>query len=1427
MSSIKSHSLSNTRVLIPPWLTGPWSIVGLIAILYTLVNIAWTYFHWGGPERVTLIANLLSFFPSVAAVAVAWRVALQKKFSVPLRRAWFILGVSFLMFLIGNAIWAYLEVVLGVEPFPSIADVFYLAFYPLGLWGLLALQGALRNRRESLALWLDLLSVLTAAAMFIGYFIIIPTAAISGSDLLTQVIAPAYPIGSLFLTGGLLGILYRRPSPDAQASLNYLLLGMIFFISSDFAFGYTSLTGTYTPGGWTDAGWNVAQLFFVLAALRQISPDPASAMAQRRTILLKRFVRGLPYIAVALGYGLVFYVVIVNDGQAAEWLMAGALSLTLLVIARQIVSPAFADLPVRVKVILTFIMVSVLSVILVSATAYLTIRSNLESFVGDSLKADVEVRAQTLGNEVSKQLDLMQGFVLGETIENGVSVANAQYTGDRATIEAQLQQQDLAWRAAADADPLFQDVLNNTKAQELYEFRHIFPTHTNLLLTDQYGATIAATARPGSYSHAAEDWWLAAYNQGRGALYVSQPTFDPATQAHRVIIAVPVHADLKQDVIGVIRTTYNIQNILDVLTASHPETQGGFDLLLPGGKSLNSKGAVQSLDPDMVARLQASQDTDYVQLSFDGTLQLISQARVASPDSEDADAIKNLNWTLIAHQEPTTAFAPLHAAWRTALLTTLFVLFLTTAVAIILAQLLIAPISRLTHVAAQIAVGDLSTQAQVESRDEIGTLAGTFNMMVQALSQTRQELQDSEALYRSLVDYSPDMIAVHSPEGRTLFINPAGVKLMGAQSAEEILSQPIMDMVPPDSREEAQRGMENTLAGEPTPLLQQKMHRLDGTSFEAEFRAIPISYAGQPAIQFVMRDITERKRAEEQIHQLLAQIEHQNDELEGRVARRTDELKALNQRLQDELTERQQLLLSLGDSEARFRLLFDASPDSIVLIDPHDSETIWPIVDCNELACTMNGYTREELIGQSIDIFNLKKGTREDFDVVLENLRSQVVVRGREASHRHKDGHIFPIEYSTSLIKVGSRELVLGIDRDITERKQVEQALNQTKEMAEGANRAKSEFLSRMSHELRTPMNAILGFAQLLTMSLKDPLTPIQKERVKQIVKGGQHLLDLINEILDISRIEAGRLQISPEPVSIRESIQEVLDLTSPLAANRHIQLQTSLEMEGNPFVMADRQRLKQVLLNLLSNAVKYNRHGGFVAVTYEATQSNGWRISVTDTGQGISPENLQHLFIPFERLSADQSNVEGTGLGLALAKRLVELMKGQIGVESVVGQGSTFWIELPSAESQLERLQRTGGTGQLPVMSTTARTILYVEDNIANFELIQQVLADYSQIELLWAADPETGVESARLHHPNLILLDLHLGSRDGTEVLRQLKQDVETATIPVVVVSADATPGQIERLISLGAHSYLTKPLDVKHFIQLIEDLLSEKEN
>ena len=1559
MSSIETQALASPRFVFPPWLTGRWGMIGIGFSLYTLLVLAWTYFHWGGEENISLIGNLAILPPMLLSALMCWRVAIQAQLDPRLRRAWFLLGLGSFSSFLGEAAWTYLENVLGAEPFPSVADIFFLCLYPSVLAGLLMLPGAPQNRRERLIFWFDLIIVLTSASMFVGYFLIVPTAAVNNSDLLTQLLATAYPVCSLILLGGVMALLLRRPDSDTQATLLLLLVGFSFFLASDLTFGYANLAGTYAVGSWIDVGWHITQVFIVLASLRQLHRAPAADGELRWITVLNSFVRRLPITAAGMGYGLVFYIVTVSFDQSAVWLLAGALLLTAFVIGQQIVSPAFANLPIRAKMILTFFLVSVLSVSLVTLMSYLTIRSNLQSVVGINLKAHARDRAGAIGSLLSKQSDALEGFVLSKEIQNQAAAASAEYADDDlVVIWDQLRQRDLAWRAAANSDPLVQAVLNNEAADELHKFRDNFPAYIDLLLTDKYGAVLAATTRPITYDQSILSWWQAAFHEGQGVIYMSQPVLDPGKESRYLVIAIPIRTHVGSDLVGMLIATYSLKDMAQMLAIEGLGQMYEYSLLLPTGQMLTSSDQFVFIEQNTLERLREIAALDFALMSFEGKSQLVGQALVIVPssDPEEAIAFDGLNWTIIAHQERAKAFAPLNAAWRTTLVSILIVLSLTAGLAVILAQMLVAPVSRLTAVARQIGAGNLSTKARVESRDEVGTLAGTFNTMLEALAMARQELQEMEALYRSLVDYSPDMIAVHS-QGKCVFINPAGVKLLGAKSAGELIGRPVLDIVPTQGRELARQRIELIQTNrDPTPLLQQKMHRMDGKSFEAEFRAIPISYEGQPAIQFVMRDITERKRAEEQISQLLAEVERQKSELEIRVEQRTAELNTLNQRLQEELVERQQLVQSLrdherqlaqvvtlakvayweldlqtaefifndqfynvlrttaekaggyvipveryvrqfvhaedadrirghiqaaltpasstgqleyhcicgdgqiqhvlleyrivfddqgsttrvfgahmditdrqrlvqslSDSEARFRLLFEASPDAILLIDPYDHNTSWPIVDCNEAACTMNGYTREELIGQSIDILNASPGSFTEREAYLEVLRKQGILH-KEGIHRHKAGYLFPIEVSTSLIAFAGRELVLGIDRDITERKQTELALQQAKEMAEAASRAKSEFLSRMSHELRTPMNAILGFAQLLDMSRKEPLTPAQKERVKQITKGGHHLLDLINEILDISRIEAGRLQISPEPVPVRESIQEVLDLTAPLAANRHIKLQSSLEIGANPYVMADRQRLKQVLLNLLSNAVKYNYDGGFVLVSCDKTSTGGWRISVTDTGSGIPPENMGRLFTPFERLVGDQSKVEGTGLGLALAKRLVELMRGRMGVESLVGQGSTFWFELPAAESQLERLQRTGGTGELPAISTTARTILYVEDNIANFELIQQVLADYEQIELLWATELKAGIELARQHHPDLILLDLHLGGKDGAEVLLQLKQDEDTAEIPVIMVSADATPGQIERMISLGAHSYLTKPLDMKNFIQVIEELLSE---
>ena len=375
------------------------------------------------------------------------------------------------------------------------------------------------------------------------------------------------------------------------------------------------------------------------------------------------------------------------------------------------------------------------------------------------------------------------------------------------------------------------------------------------------------------------------------------------------------------------------------------------------------------------------------------------------------------------------------------------------------------------------------------------------------------------------------------------------------------------------------------------------------------------------------------------------------------------------------------------------------------------------------------------------------------------------------------------------------------------------QRLKAARRAAEAANASKSEFLSRMSHELRTPLNAVLGFAQLLQL---DDLDEHQQESVHQILRGGRHLLDLINEVLEITRIESGNLSLSPEPVRLSEVVREVVELAQPLAAHADVTLVD--ETTGDVHVRADRQRLKQVLLNLTSNAIKYNRPHGSVRIHCDALDEERWRIAVTDTGIGIAAHDRSRVFTPFDRLGVEQTGIEGTGIGLSLSKRLAEAMDGELGMASVEGEGSTFWIELAGSEHAIAD-DDDDHADALPAL-VGRRTVLYIEDNPTNLRLIERALERAGDVDVIASMQGSLGVELAVEHRPALVLLDLHLPDTSGETVLQRLRSDPRTAAIPVVVLTADASPGVLDRVRSLGAAACLSKPADLGALRRLLDE-------
>jgi len=502
------------------------------------------------------------------------------------------------------------------------------------------------------------------------------------------------------------------------------------------------------------------------------------------------------------------------------------------------------------------------------------------------------------------------------------------------------------------------------------------------------------------------------------------------------------------------------------------------------------------------------------------------------------------------------------------------------------------------------------------------------------------------------------------------------------------------------------------------------------------------------------------------------------------------------------------------------RALLDEVPIGLALCDMTGS-----IVDINVAYAEIIGREIEETKKLTYWEITPEKYSAQE-DEQLQNLQKTGRYGPYEKEYIHKDGHLVPVRLQGVILNLDGEDYIWSSIEDITEVKQTHKILELAKDEAVKANMAKSQFLSSMSHELRTPLNAIIGFAQLLSLD-KNQFTDDQYDSINEISLGGKHLLKLISEILDFAKIESGKFTVNMRNVSLQKIVDECLSVITPIANEKSLKI--NFESAKDYILYADETRLKQILLNYLSNAVKYNKDNGSINLTFTDIDGQRLKVTVTDTGIGLSDIQIDKLFIPFERVGAEDTVVAGAGIGLVISKELVELMGGRVGVESQAGVGSSFWFELILANNQVKIISDTS----IPQLEITEddlqnieiKTLLYIDDNTTNVRMMQYAFeVSGTQYNYISSTDPEQGLKLANDVIPDLILLDIKMPVMDGYEVLRFLRGDPKTEHIPVIAVSANAMAEDIEKGYAAGFDAYITKPIDMSDTIAKIKKLLAQ---
>ncbi|MDQ2825604.1 MAG: PAS domain S-box protein, partial [Actinomycetota bacterium] len=645
-----------------------------------------------------------------------------------------------------------------------------------------------------------------------------------------------------------------------------------------------------------------------------------------------------------------------------------------------------------------------------------------------------------------------------------------------------------------------------------------------------------------------------------------------------------------------------------------------------------------------------------------------------------------------------------------------------------------------------------------------------------AHAELKLEIAESEARAWRLLQTFPESVVVVNAAGIIELVNTRALALFGYQPGE-LIGQPVEHLVAGLHQKYRAHRASCGAGSEPGPLsMGPEVFAAckDGSTVPVEVHLSGIALATGPAVLATIRDVSDRRLAD----------------AERRI------------------------------SDERFRVSFENAPVGMAMIDLHRDHA-GRFLQVNAALCALTGHTEAQLLATTTAAITHPDDRGDTVANVGRLARGTTTRWDTDKRYTTATGTDVWVHLIVSVVHDGAGHPSHGVCQveDITTRKAAEAALRHARHEAERANAAKDEFLSRLSHELRTPLNAVLGFAQLLE---RDDLSPKHDGFVGHILRGGRHLLAMIDDVLDVTAIDAGRLDLRPENVDVDGLLCDLLGLMQPLATANHVLLRFTPAGPPATRLTADPHRLRQVLINLLSNAIKYNQPGGTVDVTVDDTvdvHGHCVSIAVIDTGLGIPAADLPRLFTAFDRLGRESTAIEGTGIGLALSQRLVTLMSGRLEVKTATGTGSTFTVTLPGAAAPRSD-QDSGPTVTRPDEVTSTSSLLYIEDNPSDLELVANIIGHQPRWTLTHAMNAGSGLALARAHPPTAIVLDLHLPDINGAEILHILKSTPTTSHIPVAILSADANPRQITRLLTAGAHSYLTKPLEIIALFDFLHD-------